>query len=54
MELLKQRILRDGKNLGSGILKVDRFINHQVDPKLMDACGAEFARLSLGLTPKKC
>jgi xanthine phosphoribosyltransferase len=25
-------------------LKVDGFINHQVDPALMDACGAEFAR----------
>ena len=45
MELLKQRILKDGSNLGNGILKVDRFINHQVDPMLMDACGAELARL---------
>lgn len=45
MELLKQRILKDGQNLGNGILKVDRFINHQVDPILMDACGAELARL---------
>lgn len=45
MELLKERIRRDGKYLGNGILKVDRFINHQVDPMLMDACGAEFARL---------
>jgi xanthine phosphoribosyltransferase len=45
MEALKQRILRDGKYLGSGILKVDNFINHQVDAELMDACGAEFARL---------
>ncbi|HOE35061.1 MAG: xanthine phosphoribosyltransferase [Chloroflexi bacterium] len=53
MELLKQRILRDGKNLGSGILKVDRFINHQVDPKLMDACGAEFARLFAGINAQK-
>ena len=41
---LKQRILRDGKNLGGGILKVDSFVNHQVDPLLMDACGREFAR----------
>jgi xanthine phosphoribosyltransferase len=41
---LKERILRDGKNLGNGILKVDGFINHQVDPMLMDACGREFAR----------
>lgn len=45
MRLLEERILKDGRNLGNGILKVDRFINHQVDPMLMDACGAEFARL---------
>jgi xanthine phosphoribosyltransferase len=45
MLLLKDRIRSQGKNLGNGILKVDRFINHQVDPTLMDACGAEFARL---------
>ncbi len=44
MQILKDRILRDGKNLGNGILKVDNFINHQVDPALMDACGREFAR----------
>lgn len=44
MHELEQRILRDGKNLGGGILKVDSFINHQVDPLLMDACGREFAR----------
>jgi len=43
VDQLKQRILRDGKNLGGGILKVDSFINHQVDPALMDACGREFA-----------
>lgn len=44
MKLLKERIQLEGKNLGSGILKVDGFINHQVDPRLMDACGQEFAR----------
>ncbi len=44
MQFLKDRIHREGKNLGSGILKVDGFINHQVDPELMDACGREFAR----------
>lgn len=44
MQLLKERVLRDGRNLGNGILKVDNFINHQVDPQLMDACGQEFAR----------
>jgi xanthine phosphoribosyltransferase len=44
VDLLKQRILKDGKDLGNGILKVDGFINHQVDPLLMDACGRELAR----------
>lgn len=43
MQALKERIQREGKNLGGGILKVDGFINHQVDPLLMDACGREFA-----------
>jgi xanthine phosphoribosyltransferase len=52
MQALKDRILREGKNLGNGILKVDGFINHQVDPKLMDACGQELARRfeSIGAT----
>jgi len=42
---LEERIFRDGRNLGGGILKVDSFVNHQVDPLLMDTCGREFARL---------
>jgi xanthine phosphoribosyltransferase len=52
VDALKERILRDGKNLGGGILKVDSFVNHQVDPLLMDACGREFARrfASVGAT----
>ena len=52
MKELEERILRDGRVLGGGILKVDSFVNHQVDPLLMDACGREFARLfaSLGAT----
>ncbi len=45
MKELEERILRDGRVLGGGILKVDSFVNHQVDPLLMDACGREFARL---------
>jgi xanthine phosphoribosyltransferase len=44
MDALRQKIEEEGKNLGNGILKVDSFINHQVDPTLMDACGMEFAR----------
>jgi xanthine phosphoribosyltransferase len=47
VSVLIDRIRRDGMNLGNGILKVDGFINHQVDPALMDACGKELAfRLS--------
>jgi xanthine phosphoribosyltransferase len=45
VQLLKERIQKEGKNLGGGILKVDGFINHQVDPILMDACGKEFAKI---------
>ncbi len=45
MQMLKERIRRDGQNLGGGILKVDGFVNHQVDPVLMDACGKEFAAI---------
>lgn len=44
MEALKQRILQEGKNLGRGILKIDSFLNHQLDPLLMEAIGAEMAR----------
>lgn len=43
MHPLHQRILRDGRNLGNGILKVDGFINHQVDPQLMMECGRDLA-----------
>jgi len=44
MHELRERIKREGKNLGNGILKVDGFINHQVDPVLMDECGKELAK----------
>ena len=52
MKELQERILQEGRNLGNGILKVDGFVNHQVDPVLMDACGQEFARrfASIGAT----
>jgi xanthine phosphoribosyltransferase len=53
MEELKQRILTSGRNLGGGILKVDDFINHQVDPMLMKACGEEFARCFADTRPDK-
>lgn len=44
MELLKQRILQDGKVLEGDILKVDSFINHQIDPRLAFEIGLEFYR----------
>ena len=53
MQALKERILREGKNLGDGILKVDGFITHQVDPKLMEACGQELARRFQGVGATK-
>lgn len=43
MELLKQRILTEGRALDEHILLVDGFLNHQVDPLLMQAVGDEFA-----------
>lgn len=42
MELLKQRILQDGRCYPGGILKVDSFINHQMDPMLMQKIALEF------------
>ena len=45
MELLQRRILADGRALNENVLLVDSFLNHQVDPALMEAVGAEFARL---------
>ena len=44
MKELVERIRREGRNLGRGILKVDGFINHQLDPALTLAMGHEFAR----------
>jgi len=44
MELLKQKILTEGRALNEHILLVDSFLNNQVDPELMRAVGEEFAR----------
>ena len=44
MDLLKKRILQEGKCFECGILKVDSFINHQMDPVLMKSIGVEFVR----------
>lgn len=44
MKELTERILREGENLGRGILKIDSFLNHQVDPLLIEMAGVEIAR----------
>jgi len=53
MDSLKARILKEGRNLGNGILKVDGFINHQVDPGLMMECGKELALRFQGIGATK-
>ncbi len=49
MQALIDRIRNEGRNLGNGILKVDGFVNHQLDPGLTMEMGAEFARRFAGL-----
>lgn len=44
MKTLIDRILKDGKCYPGGILKVDKFINHQMDPNLMKAIAIEFIK----------
>ena len=45
MKLLEDRIKRDGVVLDGDVLKINSFLNHQVDPKLMMQVGEEFKRL---------
>lgn len=45
MELLKERIQQDGKMREGNILKVDSFLNHQMDIEMLQEIGKEFARL---------
>ena len=44
MKELKDRIRRDGKIKAGNVLKVDSFLNHQMDIKLFEAIGQEFKR----------
>ena len=53
MKQLKERILSDGKCLDGGILKVDNFINHQMDPVLMREMAKELVRRFSGHTINK-
>ncbi|MGD8192239.1 xanthine phosphoribosyltransferase [Brevibacillus ginsengisoli] len=45
MKALQERIVQDGQVLSSQVLKVDSFLNHQVDPMLVTEIGQEFARI---------
>lgn len=45
MKALKQKILDEGRVLPGNVLKVDSFLNQQIDVKLMEAIGKEFATL---------
>lgn len=45
MKLLEERILQDGKVLPGNVLKVDNFLNHQIDADLMMEIGKEIANL---------
>ncbi|MBQ5619001.1 MAG: xanthine phosphoribosyltransferase [Alistipes sp.] len=53
MKQLKERILRDGKCFPGGILKVDNFINHQMDPILMHEMAQELVRRFSNHNPNK-
>lgn len=44
MQALIDRIVAEGEHIGNGIIKLDGFINHQIDPALTMAMGREFAR----------
>ena len=45
LELLKQKIINDGDIIHPDIVKVDMFLNHQLDIDLLDEMGKEFYRL---------
>lgn len=45
MELLEERIRKDGIVKEGNVLKVDNFLNHQMDIELFDEMGKEFKRL---------
>lgn len=44
LKLLEERIIADGKVIGDDILKVDMFLNHQIDVHLLQEIGKEFKR----------
>ena len=53
MKLLEERIVKDGKVYPGDILKIDSFLNHQIDTQLMDEIGKEFKRIFNDIKPTK-
>lgn len=53
MQALKDRILNDGEVIGDSVLKVDSFLNHQVDPAFIMEMGRELAERFKGLNITK-
>ena len=59
MQELQDRIRKEGKVLPGNIIKVDGFLNHRVDVKLMEAIADEFAKffdtgdITMVLTPSQ-
>lgn len=45
MQLLEERIIKDGKVFSGNVLKVDSFLNHQIDVELLDKMGEEIKNL---------
>ncbi len=48
MKALEEKIVKDGTAIGSEIVKVDSFLNHQIDTAFMTEMGKEIARLFKG------
>ncbi len=48
MNFLQERIIKDGIVKAGNVLKVDSFLNHQIDVELMDMMGAEFKKRFYG------
>lgn len=53
MKLLQERIVKDGQIEAGNILKVDSFLNHQIDVSLLEELGKEFHRQFAGQTVNK-
>lgn len=53
MHELEQRILSEAEVIGHGLLRVDGFLNHQIDPELIDHCGRDLAQALATTNPTK-